>query len=72
MDKPTLTPQGRDMDVLRDVARGACVTAARGAKPEGTRAAKDQAFSWESAFHAERGCLDGGLPLRYNARTPHH
>ena len=72
MDKSTFTPQGRDMDVLSTVAAGASVAAGRGAKSEGKRAMKDQALSWESAFHAERGCLDGGLPLRYNARTPHH
>jgi hypothetical protein len=72
MDKPTLTPQGRDIDVLRGVTHRAHVAAGRGAKPEGKSAAKDHTFSWESAFHAERGCLDGGLPLRNNAPPRHH
>jgi hypothetical protein len=64
MDKPTFTPHGRDMDVLKSVAAG------RRVRSEGKRAAKSQAPSWESAFHAERGCLDGGLPLHFAGPIP--
>ena len=71
MDKPTFTPQGRDIDVLKGMTRRTGV-ADRRAKPEGKRTGKDRTPSWESAFHAERGCLDGGLPLRFSGPVPRH
>jgi hypothetical protein len=77
MDKPTFTPHGRDLDVLHSVAAGAGVLtdrrlANRRVRSEGKRAGKDQNPTWESAFHAERGCLDGGLPLESAGPIPRH
>jgi hypothetical protein len=60
------------MDVLKSVTGGTGVTADRRTRSEGKRATKDQAFSWESAFHADRGCLDGGLPLQFTGPITRH
>jgi hypothetical protein len=72
MDKSTFTPHGLDMDVLNAATRGTGVVAGRRTKAEGKCGMNEQALSWESAFHAERGCLDGGLPLHFTAPLPHH
>lgn len=72
MEKSAYIPHGLDMDVLNAATRGSVVTIR--AKAEGKRAMKKPPLScsWESAFHADRGCLDGGLPLRFAGPTPHH
>jgi hypothetical protein len=46
--------------------------AGRSAKAESKRTMKEQDLSWESAFHADRGCLGGGLPLQYTGPQQHH
>jgi hypothetical protein len=72
MDKQTFTPHGRDMDVLKNATMGTGVPASRHAKAAGKPAANDMAHLWESAFHAERGCLSGGISPRHPAPLPHH
>jgi hypothetical protein len=70
MDKPTPITRGRDIDMLKRVTSGIGI-ASRRMKAAAKTSAKDKTPSWESAFHAERGCLGGGLPLRCNAPVPH-
>jgi hypothetical protein len=72
MDKPTFTPHGRDMDVLKNATQRAGVTASGHAKAAGKAAAKDMAHRWESAFHADRGCLGCGLGPIHPAPQPRH
>ncbi len=71
MDNQTLTPHGRDMDTLKHTTRGTGVPVGRSIKAVAKSAAKDKA-SWDSAFHADRGCLSCGLPLKYAAPLPRH
>jgi hypothetical protein len=72
MDEANLTPHGRDIGGLKNASGGTGIMAGRSSKAPAKLAAKDKTPAWESAFHAERGCLDGGLPLRYNAPLPNH
>lgn len=72
MDKSTPITHGRDIDVLKAATRGTGVPAGRRAKAAGKAAMKDMAHLWESAFHAERGCLSCGPPLKHTSPLPHH
>jgi hypothetical protein len=72
MDKPTFTPHGRDKDVLKNATQGVGVPASRQAKVAGQPAAKDKAHLWETAFHADRGCLGCGLGPIHPAPLPRH
>jgi hypothetical protein len=71
MDESTPSARGRDIDVLKRVT-GGIGAAGRRMKAAAKPAAKDKTFSWESAFRAERGCLDGGLPLQFTGPIPRH
>jgi hypothetical protein len=70
MDKPIYKPHGPDMDALNNATRGTGVSAGRRVKAAGDSAAKDKTPSWESAFHAERGCLSCGPSPRQRAPQP--
>ena len=72
MDKPAFTSHGRDIATLRNATSGTGMMAGRSAKAESKRTMKEQDLSWESAFHADRGCLGGGLPLQYTGPQQHH
>jgi hypothetical protein len=71
MDKRTLTPYGRDADGLRNSTRGTGVPAARRARATAKRALNVVAPLWDSAFHAERGCLSGASSPRHPAPPLH-
>jgi hypothetical protein len=70
MNKQTLLPHEKKIHASRDAVRLGGFGSGRGAKAK--TGADDKAHLWESAFHAERGCLDGGLPLRYTGPVPRH
>jgi hypothetical protein len=60
------------MDALKHATYGTGVPVGRSMQAGTKPAAKGKTDLWDSAFHAERGCLDGGLPLRYTTPFPHH
>ena len=73
MDKSTPITHGRIEEVYKDAPHLAGFPAVRHHNAEAKKpAAKDKAHLWESAFHAERGCLSGGISPRHPAQLPRH
>jgi hypothetical protein len=70
MDKQPFIPHGKNINAIKSAGRLSSVAAARGVKAKAKTAGMDAVHGWESSFHAERGCLDGGLPLQFSGQIP--
>jgi hypothetical protein len=71
MDKRTLIPHGKDMHASRGVGRPSGFPSGRGVKGKAMRGAID-VVTWESAFHAERGCLSCTPSPGHSQPHPQH
>jgi hypothetical protein len=71
MNKSAVLSHESHINASRQKARLTVFPAARGTKGAAKPSVIDQGLVWESAFHADRGCLSCALPPRGSPRPQH-